>query len=85
MAAPKGRNLIPTLPARLRELRTRLDISQAALADRAGVHVNQVALIERGERSPSLDVAGRIADALGVLVDCLRDEPGKKIRKKISD
>lgn len=81
----KGRNLIPTLPGRLREIREARGLTQAQLAAAAGLHVNQVALMERGERSPSLEVAGRVADALTVPVDALRQPAGEKIPKKISD
>jgi transcriptional regulator with XRE-family HTH domain len=41
-------------------------LSQEVLAEKASVHPTYIGLLERGLRTPGLDVAGRIADALGV-------------------
>ena len=41
-------------------------ISKAALAKKAGLHQTYIGLLERGERSPNLDTAKAIADALGL-------------------
>lgn len=41
-------------------------LSRAALAELSGLHQTYVGLLERGERSPNLDTAKAIADALGV-------------------
>jgi transcriptional regulator with XRE-family HTH domain len=51
---------------RVRELRTRLRISQEELAHRAGLHYTYVGGIERGERNPGLVNVGALAAALGV-------------------
>ena len=40
--------------------------SKARLAERAGLHQTYIGLLERGERSPNLDTAHAIAEALGV-------------------
>ena len=40
--------------------------SRAALAERSGLHQTYVGLLERGDRSPNLDTAKAIANALGV-------------------
>ncbi len=48
----------------VRKRRGMLGLTQEALAHQAGVHRTHVGLIERGERSPSLDVARSIALAL---------------------
>jgi transcriptional regulator with XRE-family HTH domain len=41
-------------------------LSRAALAKKAQLHQTYIGLLERGERSPNLDTAKAIADALGV-------------------
>jgi transcriptional regulator with XRE-family HTH domain len=40
-------------------------LSQEALAEKADVHPTYIGLLERGERTPGIDVAERIANALG--------------------
>jgi transcriptional regulator with XRE-family HTH domain len=39
-------------------------LSRAALAKKAGLHQTYIGLLERGARSPNLDTAKAIADAL---------------------
>lgn len=51
---------------RVRELRNGLDLSQKALAERAHLHWTYISAVERGLRTPGLDVIGRLAIALGV-------------------
>jgi len=41
-------------------------LSRAALAQMAGLHQTYIGLLEREERSPNLDTAKAIADALGL-------------------
>ncbi|NIM48754.1 MAG: helix-turn-helix domain-containing protein [Gemmatimonadales bacterium] len=50
----------------IQERRQAAGLSQEALAARAGVHRTYVGMIERGQRSPSCDIARRLAKALGV-------------------
>lgn len=53
--------------------RKALNMSRAALAEKAGLHQTYIGLLERGKRSPNLDTAKAIADALGVrLTDLIR-------------
>jgi transcriptional regulator with XRE-family HTH domain len=52
--------------ARLKDLRTRLEISQEELASRAGVHATYLSDLERGRQTPTLDLLNRLARALGV-------------------
>lgn len=49
----------------LRERRLAKGISQEDLAGKADVHRTHISLIEHGRRSPSLDVAQKIALGLG--------------------
>lgn len=49
----------------LKKIRTSKNMSQVALADAAGVKQATISRIEKGVNNPSLDVAQRIADALG--------------------
>ena len=45
--------------------------TQAQLAEGAGLSVNYVSRLERGEVGPSLFVASRIADTLGLSIEAL--------------
>src|SRR5260370_32965486 len=52
---------------RLRQLRVRAGLSQAALAERAGLAVAAVAALERGvRRSPYAQTVGELCEALGL-------------------
>ncbi|MDE7389253.1 MAG: helix-turn-helix transcriptional regulator [Muribaculaceae bacterium] len=51
--------------------RQALGISQEDLAFRAGIHRTYVGMVERAERSISLQNAKKIADALNVKLDTL--------------
>jgi len=59
-----SRQLKKSFPAGLRKQRKELGLTQQKLADRAGLTVTAVAMIERGERAPSLDTAARLCWAL---------------------
>lgn len=59
---------------RVREIRTRLNITQQALADAAGVSRPFLVDIEKGRRGAKADTWNRIASALGVTVDDLRGD-----------
>jgi len=57
----------------IRHRRKRLDLSQAALAAKAGVHANVVGRIERGIYNPTVMTLEAIAGALNTsIVDLLR-------------
>jgi len=56
-------------------------ISRAALAEMAGLHQTYVGLLERQERSPNLDTAKAIADALGLPLSKLIAESERLCRK----
>ena len=51
---------------RVRELRSRLGLTQRELAHRAGMHPAYIGGVERGERNVTLDVVERLARALAV-------------------
>jgi transcriptional regulator with XRE-family HTH domain len=53
----------------LRRLRQEAGLSQAGLAAAAGIHRRQIHRYESGEQQPALDVAQRLASALGVTLD----------------
>lgn len=53
--------------------RQALGISQEELAFRAGLHRTYIGMVERAERSISLQNAKKIADALNVKLDNLLD------------
>lgn len=60
-----------TLHNRIAVYRAELDISRKDLAEAAGVHVQTIGFIERGDYSPSLEVALRIAERLGAPVEAV--------------
>jgi putative transcriptional regulator len=56
----------PQFYTRLPVLRTERGMSRKELAEAVGVHYQTIGYLERGEYSPSLVLALRIAEALGV-------------------
>ncbi len=57
--------------------RQALGISQEELAFRAGLHRTYIGMVERAERSISLQNAKKIADALNVKLDTLLNNDGQ--------
>ena len=55
----------------IQKQRLNLNISQEELAYRAGLHRTYIGMVERAERSISLQNAKKIADALNVKLDYL--------------
>lgn len=51
---------------RLREARSKLEISQEKLAERANLHRTYISQLERGLKSPTLDVIVALANGLGL-------------------
>jgi ribosome-binding protein aMBF1 (putative translation factor) len=76
--AARDRWLAAQFGERLRTLREDRELSQEALADRAGVHRTYVGRVERGEATPTLYSIVRLAGGLGIdpadLVRGLRQE-----------
>lgn len=63
-----------TLGARIRSLRQQRRWSQQELSMRASISTPHISSIERDKRSPSLEYANRLANALGVSLHALCDE-----------
>jgi transcriptional regulator with XRE-family HTH domain len=61
----------------IRKRRMALELSQEALAERAGLHRTYIADIERGSRNVSLQNIEKIARALGVSISSLFTGLGK--------
>ena len=59
------------LAGRIRELRTRRDLSLEQLAQLSGVSRSMISLIERAEASPTANVLDRLAASLGVTLAAL--------------
>ena len=54
------------LGARIRELRLAANLTQAELAKRTGIHRPNIARVEAGRHTPSLETLARLASAIGV-------------------
>ena len=67
--------------APLRELRERAGLTQAQLAQRAGLHISAVTRFEQGLREPALATAAGLAKALAVKVDDFLAEPTQAVTK----
>ena len=63
--------LSPMFRTRLIQLRHSQNLTQQALADAVGIHVNQIRRYEAGSNQPHLDVLVRLARALHVSTDDL--------------
>lgn len=60
-----------TVHNRLRQLRMEREVSRRELADALGVHYQTVGYLERGEYSPSLHLALRIAEFFDLPVEVI--------------
>ncbi len=52
--------------ANVQRLRSKKKMSQKALADKVGISVSYVSMLERAQRSPPLETIEKMARALGV-------------------
>ena len=68
------------LGARVKELRRRRGLTLKDLAERAGVSRAMISKVERGEKNPTLVVAAKVAEGLGVTISELL---GVKERREI--
>ena len=58
--------LLTTIAQNLHQIRLRKNFSQRAVAEKAGLSVSYVSMLERGQRSPPLETLDVLARALGV-------------------
>jgi transcriptional regulator with XRE-family HTH domain len=59
-------DLVTRFAGNVRKLRSKKKLSQKTLADKIGISVSYVSMLERGQRSPPLDMLEKVAKALGV-------------------
>src|SRR3954467_2837317 len=64
----------------IRRLRQEAGMSQAGLAAAVGINTRQINRYESGDQQPALNVAHRLAVALGVTLDELAGAPGDRIQ-----
>lgn len=69
-----GGNFVSTFGINLKQLRIERNVSQADVAQATGVWQSMISAIENGERTPSLELAFRIAAYFDVTVDSLYRE-----------
>jgi transcriptional regulator with XRE-family HTH domain len=74
MGAPRNAKAQRRLGERVRQLRRERELSQESLAFDAGIHVNHLSTIERGEANPSFLVLVSIAKVLRVTLSDLVSE-----------
>jgi transcriptional regulator with XRE-family HTH domain len=59
-------DLLARFATNVRRLRAKKSLSQKALADKVGISVSYVSMLERGQRSPPLETIEKMAKALSV-------------------
>ncbi len=67
-----------SIGARLITLRKEKDLTQQEMADKIGLHVNQIRRYESGSAQPSLEALKKIAVAMSVTIDSLVFGPGER-------
>jgi transcriptional regulator with XRE-family HTH domain len=65
----------------VRRQRSAQGLSQERLAEAAEIHRNYVGMLERGECAATLDVAERLAQALGVVLEDLIGETRRALAR----
>lgn len=61
--------------------REKRGFSRAVLAEKAGLHQTYIGLLEREKRSPNLDTAKAIAEALGLSLAKMIDESERRQKR----
>jgi transcriptional regulator with XRE-family HTH domain len=67
----RGATVRTQLGQRIRELRGALSFTQEALAERAGISVSFLSMIERSERLPHIKTLAALSNALGITLSQL--------------
>ncbi|MCA9323639.1 helix-turn-helix transcriptional regulator [Candidatus Saccharibacteria bacterium] len=68
---------------RIAVFRTDLGLSRQELASMAGVNYQTIGFIERGDYSPSLELAFKLAEVFGVdITDVFSDKPFKPLNER---
>lgn len=67
----------------LAELRKQKKLSQEQLSKKIGVHQNVIGRYERGEARPSIELASKLANVLGVSLDYLVGNTDVELDKSI--
>ena len=62
--------------SQIKQIRTQVGLSQAKVADLAGVSVEFVSRVERGRSAASVNLLGQLASAMGVPLKTLLDFAG---------
>jgi transcriptional regulator with XRE-family HTH domain len=75
IATSAARPLRVTFGQGCRDTRLGLDLTQQQLADRVGVTRGYIAKVERGRANPSLELVGRIGEALGLRLSLTMEGP----------
>jgi len=74
-----------SLGSRLITIRKEHKISQTDLAEKVGIHANVLGRYERDEATPSVEVAAKLSDALGVSLDYMVGKTDVELDKSILD
>ena len=85
-----GQAIKQTLGKNIKSIRARRGLSQAALAEKAGISITFLSNIERGLKYPLPNILSKIANTLDVEVNQLfvahtSTNEGKKLLKNMSD
>jgi len=59
-------DLLTRFASNVRRIRLKKKLSQKALAEKVGISVSYVSMLERGQRSPPLETVEKVAKALAV-------------------
>lgn len=74
----RSRSILRSLGEVVRELRTKKNLSQEALAGLAGIHTNVVGRLERGSYNPTVLILAALAVKLGVSLEQLFRDAEKR-------